>query len=352
VKISTLTIEMAANVARLRQDMDRAQKTVDSAMGGIKKAAQGAMTALGALGVGVSVAGLTTLVRNFAAAGAEIQKFSTLANTATADFQKMAYASQRFGISQEKLADILKDVQDKVGDFMQTGGGAMADFFENIAPKVGVTADQFRRLGGAEALQLYVSSLEKANLSQSDMTFYLEAIASDSTLLLPLLRDNGKAMAELGDQASRLGVVLDDETITAARELNEQLDIVIAQLRGMGTTVASEVLPVLVALGQEVEGVSGHGTMFGKVADGIATVLETIAVVGVNTNYVLQQTGETLGALIAGYQAFLTGNFEGAKEIGGLDIVDRAYHTVFRDSVDLDASWENHRVARLARAQF
>jgi hypothetical protein len=44
--------------------------------------------------------------------------------------------------------------------------------------------------------------------------------------------------------------------------------------------------------------------------------------------------------------------YEGAKEIGGLDIVDRTYHTVFRASANLDASWENHRAARLARAQF
>jgi hypothetical protein len=44
--------------------------------------------------------------------------------------------------------------------------------------------------------------------------------------------------------------------------------------------------------------------------------------------------------------------YEGAKEIGGLNVVDRTYHTIFRDSVDLDASWENHRAARLAKAQF
>ena len=44
--------------------------------------------------------------------------------------------------------------------------------------------------------------------------------------------------------------------------------------------------------------------------------------------------------------------YEGANEIGGLDIIDHAYHTVFRESVDLDASWENHRAARLAKAQF
>jgi hypothetical protein len=36
----------------------------------------------------------------------------------------------------------------------------------------------------------------------------------------------------------------------------------------------------------------------------------------------------------------------------GFDMTDRAYHKLFRDSVDLDASWENHRAKRLARAQF
>ena len=33
------------------------------------------------------------------------------------------------------------------------------DFFENIAPKVGVTAEMFRNLSGPEALQLYYNSI-------------------------------------------------------------------------------------------------------------------------------------------------------------------------------------------------
>jgi len=35
-----------------------------------------------------------------------------------------------------------------------------------------------------------------------------------------------------------------------------------------------------------------------------------------------------------------------------IGVTERAYNKVFRDSVNLDASWENHRAARLARAQF
>jgi hypothetical protein len=105
------------------------------------------------------------------------------------------------------MSDILKDVNDRIGDFMQTGGGPMADFFENIAPKVGVTAEQFARLSGPEALQLYVDSLEKAGLSQQEMTFYLEAMASDTTALIPLLAKrrccNGRSGGSSGTPGRR-----------------------------------------------------------------------------------------------------------------------------------------------------
>ena len=36
----------------------------------------------------------------------------------------------------------------------------------------------------------------------------------------------------------------------------------------------------------------------------------------------------------------------------GSGVTDRAYHKLFRESVDIEASWHNHREARLAKAQF
>jgi len=176
-------------------------------------------------GVLAGAAGLGAMASAAVRLGAEISNLSKLANTGEEEFQRMAFAAKTLGIENEKVADILKDVSDKVGDFLQTGGGPMADFFENIAPKVGVTADMFRDLSGKDALQLYVSSLEKANLSQNEMTFFMEAIASDATMLLPLLRDNGQAMTELGDEAKRLGLIMEKETIdklkTASIEINK-----------------------------------------------------------------------------------------------------------------------------------
>ena len=53
--VGTLTIEMAANIVRLQQDMDKARSTVENTMGKISKAASAAGMALGALGVTVGV---------------------------------------------------------------------------------------------------------------------------------------------------------------------------------------------------------------------------------------------------------------------------------------------------------
>lgn len=120
----------------------------------------------------------------------------------------MAYGAKSVGVEQDKLGDILKDVNDRVGEFLQRGGGEMADFFKEIAPLVGVTADQFRNLSGPQALQLYYDSLQKAGLNQQQLTTYMEQMADEATALIPLLRDNGKGFKDAGDQAEKLGAVL------------------------------------------------------------------------------------------------------------------------------------------------
>jgi len=173
---------------------------------------------------GVAVAG-AVLAAGKAAGSAvkEIKVLSDLAGVGTTEFQRLAEAGRSVNFSQEKMADIFKDVNDKFGDFMSTGAGPLADFFENIAPAVGVTAEQFARLSGPEALQLYVSSLEKAGVGQQQMTFYMEALASDATALLPLLRNNGTEMKRLGDEAQAAGRVLDAGLIAKGVELDKRL---------------------------------------------------------------------------------------------------------------------------------
>ena len=175
----------------------------------------------------------------------EVQRFSQLSNASTTEFQRWAAATATVGIEQDKLSGIFKDVNGKVGEFVSTGGGPLKDFFTEIAPKVGVTADQFKKLSGPEALGLYYSSLEKAGLSQQQMTFYMEALASDATGLIPLLQNNSAELNRLGDAAATAGQLMSSQAIVAAKELSDRVNSLTTTAGGFSTAIANDTLPIL-----------------------------------------------------------------------------------------------------------
>lgn len=276
--LGTLTIDLIAKVSGFVAGMDKASRESKKWRDKVEKDVKTVGKAVGGLAV-ATAAGLTALTVNTVRAASEISKLAQLSGTSAEEFQFFAAGAKAVGIEQEKLGDIFKDVNDKVGDFLQTGGGPLADFFENIAPKVGVTADQFRKLSGPEALGLYVSSLEKAGASQQDMTFFLEAIASDATALLPLLKNNAEGFRILGEQAARAGAIMDDETIRAATELQAVSILTDQALTGLGNQIAAGMLPALSDLASSLFDVAGStevareaGVLFGNVLKGIASI--------------------------------------------------------------------------------
>ena len=175
----------------------------------------------------------------------EIENMSRLANASTQEFQEWSFASQSVGISQEKLGDIMKDVNDKFGEFMLTGGGEMTDFFEKIAPKIGLTAKEFQGLSGPQILGKYYDALQKAGLSQAEITTQMEALANDSTLLSPLLEDNAKKLKEYSAQAHELNIILSDEAIQATKEFQGALGLIGSTIKGVVANILADLAPAL-----------------------------------------------------------------------------------------------------------
>lgn len=231
VTAEQLNIVLAARDREFKRAMDQNARRIERFSKRSQRRLGQTSRAFGALGAAAKrlaplLAGAFTVstINNLTRTAARIGELSDLAGTNVVEFQRFAAGAKTVGVEMEKAADIIKDVNDKVGDFIATGAGPMQDFFENVAPQVGVTAEQFARLSGPEALQLYVNSLERANLSQAEMTFYMEALANDATVLLPLLRNNGREMKNYADEAQRAGRIQSEETVDGARDLKNEMD--------------------------------------------------------------------------------------------------------------------------------
>lgn len=263
-QIGDLAVRVGADITDLKSGFDKAAAKVKRfsarSSKNIKKVAK-ATTVLTA-GVGGLTTAMVALQKSSADTARAIINLSTVANTSTTEFQKLAFGAKEYGIENEKLADILKDVNDRIGDFVQTGGGPMKDFFEFIAPQVGVTVEQFKKLSGPEALQLYISSLEKANLSQADMVFFMEAMASDATNLLPLFKENGKELERLSKAADDFGAVISSEDLTALAGAQKQFAQMEAAIRSAKVEISSAFLPELESVKKIVVDISKTFTGF------------------------------------------------------------------------------------------
>lgn len=274
--LGTLTLDVIAQVGGFVAGMDKAERSSAKWRREVEKNVKAAGVAVGAAAVAGATA-LATMTVSAINSAAEVAKLAAVSNSSTTDFQKMAAGAKFVGVEQDKLSDILKDVNDKVGDFLLNGGGELQDFFKTIAPKVGVTAEQFRNLSGPQALQLFASSLEKAGLSQAEMTQQMESLANDATLLLPLLRNNAEGFRKFGEAAEAAGSIMDEKTIRSATELKAASWLMENAISGVGTKIQQALLPMLSSFAGKLTEVTEDGVIVKKVADDLA---ESVKVLG------------------------------------------------------------------------
>ncbi|MFZ6039776.1 hypothetical protein ACOV11_04615 [Vibrio natriegens] len=197
------------------------EQTADRA----KSAGRGVLDAAGYVSAGIgAVTGATAyLITQQAQQAREIEKMATVAQVSVQQIQALAYASEQYNISGESMADILKDVNDKLGDFTENEGGEFADFMTNIAPTVGLTIDQLQKLSGPEALVAVKAAMDEANVPMKSQIFYLESIANDASALMPLLDNQGKKLYELTKKYDDLNVSMSEYDIEKFKEMDQKL---------------------------------------------------------------------------------------------------------------------------------
>jgi hypothetical protein len=201
----------------------------------------------GVVAVTAFTAAMTAATVKAAEAGRQLDTMAKLSNTTVERFQELAAGAQTVGVSTEKLGDIFKDTQDKIGDFINTGGGELKDYFENIAPLVNQTAEEFKNLSGPDALIKFQQGLEAANLSASEQIFFLESLANDASLLSPLLKNNAAGFKEAADRAKELNLILSQSEVDQLKEVSNEWNILLNIIGKATQKIVAENGPEIVA---------------------------------------------------------------------------------------------------------
>ncbi|CAM9226511.1 hypothetical protein [Acinetobacter pseudolwoffii] len=304
-KLGTLTLDLIAKIGGFTGPIRDAERQTQSSFDKMRKHVNtyGTMAVASAAAVG---AGILAMANEYANAARELQTFASISNTTTQEFQRMAVGAETMGISSEKLSDQLKDFNEKLGEFITIGSGGAVDFFEQIAIKTEGSAEAARKLAlemqnlsGPKALQLYVDKLEEAGVTQQQMSFYLESMASDTTNLIPLLRDGGKGFEYWADAAERAGVIMDEHAIEKANELRVQMDLLNLQLQGVKNQFIQGLMPALVSVGDGLSDATLQTNLMSDAGETLGEVFKGVAATGMGVYAVVKMLSNSIAGLAA-----------------------------------------------------
>jgi hypothetical protein len=284
-RLGTLTLDLIAKIGGYISPIREAERQTQTSFAKMRDSVSkyGPIVA----GMAATAGGaLLAMAAQYTQAAIEVERFAFLSNASTTEFQKMAVGAETVGISAEKLSDQMKDFNEKLGEFITLGSGGALDFFEQIAIQTEGGAEgarklalEMQRLSGPQALQLYVDKMEEAGVTQQQMSFYLESMASDTTALIPLLRNGGEGFKLWADAAERAGAVMDDEAIRSAKEMKAQIHLLDLQMTGFKNELLQGTIPALVDIADafnsadvEGQGLASTGQVMGNVLRGVAAI--------------------------------------------------------------------------------
>lgn len=254
-------------------------------------------------GAGVA---LTAFSAGYANSVKEMVNLARLADSNTTEFQRMAVAASSYGVTQEQLADQIKDFNEKLGEFILTGKGEGVDAFETLNKHAKMTtaeiskfALEMQKASGPQALVMYVEKLEEAGVSQEQMSFLVENMGNDLTKLLPILRNGGEELNRLANEAQRLGVILDEEAIAQALELEKQIKLLKMQAQGITNQFMSGLMPALTQIAKAMLGASGQGEQFNIVGQAVGKTMLWLAKVGTGVAATFNIVGTAIGGAVA-----------------------------------------------------
>ena len=212
-----------ANTEKSLDETNSTSEGLSTSMKGLATTAAGVTAAMAATGAAVSA---TTIA--IAAQVVATDNLRRVSGLSIDQFEASAFAAQQYGLGVEQLGDAFKDTSERIGEFIATGGGALQDF----ADVMGYTSEQtlafakeVQGLSGKETLTRMISELDNAGASADEMSFALEGMASDLTLILPLLSNNAEEFNRLTRAMDEVTMPLDDEDVKQFRDLNEAVGL-------------------------------------------------------------------------------------------------------------------------------
>ncbi len=191
-----------------------------------------------------AIRGLFELGEKFGRVGEEIHNAAIAAGLGVEEFQKLAFAAEQSGVSQEEMGRSLTLLARHLYQARQGSAQAQLAF-----ANVGFTPDQVRGFKTAQDAFLALSDRMRAEQDPiKKAALGRELLGRSSQRMALLMSEGSKEIISKGLEAQRLGLILTPLQIKALEDLEHAMLKIFAVFKAVSAVIASQVAPVFKAM--------------------------------------------------------------------------------------------------------
>jgi hypothetical protein len=298
--IGAIEIQLLADVARLRTDMESAKGVVSGASKDMQSAANMVKGAFAAVGVSLSVAGLASFIKLGIDAADAANEMSLKTGVASKDIAGLTLAFKSAGVPAEAMGKALAAIATK----SQDSDSALA--------KMNITSSDTK-----DNLYKLADSFKASNDYQDKLNVATDTFGKKLAIdMIPVLEMGSEGLADMQEAAKALGLEVDQNTGRAADDFNDTIELIGMSATGLATQVAASLLPTLGSLAAGFLETMKEGDALQNTAEVLSSALKGVFTAGLLVVEAFSTVGKTLGAAGAQVVAVLNGDFKLAMNIG------------------------------------
>ena len=180
----------------------------------------------------------------------ELSTLSKQTGISTDELQKMSYASDLVDVSVEDITGALRKMKTKIDPANKT--------FQELGVSV-TNADGSLR----DATDVFYDSLTALSKIENETErdkVAMELFGKGADSLAGIIDDGGAALKAFGEEAENMGLILDEDTISALNDTNDEIDKTKANIQKTMGVIGSQVASVVSPLLERISGLIGKVT--------------------------------------------------------------------------------------------
>ncbi len=212
---------------------------------------------------------IKSTIEETATLGDTIDKQSQILGLSREAYQEWSYVLSQNGADISSLQSGIRTLTNQIESATNGTESAVANF-----EALGISVSNLANMSSEDIFSAVIDGLQSMDDETSRNALANDLLGRTYQQLIPLFNSTAEETQELKDKAQKLGLVLSDDVVDNAVDLNDEIDTLERTFQSIGAELTSTIMPVLVDLSEKLIEVVENSDAVEKLKDALDRLVE------------------------------------------------------------------------------